>query len=472
MGKIYFPELFKDKITGRIVSPSPIHSEWSQIYRTQRRVVIEAPRHHAKTTRISKLCCLWDLLENKINVLLTSKNPGLSKKTHRWIKRQILNNRLLINDYQIQVEIANERELVFYVGGEEVELLSIPSGSEFVGFRAGRIICDDILNNENCYTAEQRKKLKDWYFNDLINILGPEDGIILIGTPRHNDDLLQGLKKNKAYFCKTYKSIDGDNVLWSDMWSREKLEARKAEIGSYAFNQNYQCVVYDNEMSAFPMVYLNQCKLAGLSFQFSRNGERAIYMGCDFAVQSDKQKAKERDSDYNAFITVGIEDDGKRRILNIHRERGNSFDYNINKMLELIQAYRPNRITVENNVFQDLYFQELIKHYPNIYPHSTGRDKLDLYNGVPSLSGIFENKRIELPYESEADREIIDQLILELNAFGYEKHDDLVMALWLCELGIRTAPIQRPILISRNEKRSLSDGNFKSIIQTARTARN
>ena len=457
-GQIYFPFLFVDKLNNYIPG-CPAHQEWQSIYLNYHRSVIQAPRDHAKTTIISKICAVYSMCVLKENILITSKNPGLSRKNHRWIRKQFVSNQLLIRDFDIKVIIENERELLTEIEGVEVDLMSIPAGAEFLGFRADRLICDDILNQENTYTEDQRRKLKYWFFNDLINILHPGGYCTMVGTPRHNQDLLQELNKNKEYHCLIYDSIVSEQdktSLWPGLWSWDRLMQRKNEIGTYAFNQNYRCRVYDNENTIFPINYLEQCKSELYEFE-QKTGN--IYIGCDFAVQSDKDKAKTFDSDYNVFTVIELLPDNIRKVLYIFRDRGRTFDQNIKKMFELIDIYKPNRVTVENNVFQDIYFQELVKYYPNIFPSTTGRQKMDLYEGVPSLSALFENKRIILPYKNDIEKETIDELITELNAFGFEKHDDMVMSLWLCELGIRTETVNHAVRIKLNERRSLINAN-------------
>jgi len=87
--------------------------------------------------------------------------------------------------------IANGKTLVLPRGsGQQVR------GILFKNRRPGLIICDDLEDSEGVKNEEQRKKLKQWFFSDLINSVdrGRNDWrIIYIGTLLHEDSLLQNL---------------------------------------------------------------------------------------------------------------------------------------------------------------------------------------------------------------------------------------------------------------------------------------
>ena len=396
---------------------------------------------------------------------MISKNPALARRTHRWIKSQALHNRVLRYDYGFKVKIANDRELTIERDGKEAGLMSIPAGAGFLGFRAGRIIVDDGLNQENTATEDQRHKLFDWWFNDIVNIL-EESGSFAgwIGTPRHPSDLLATLEQNPVYFSRTYRAIKDYktcDVLWPEKWSFAQLIDRKKEIGSRAFELNYQCEPKDESTTHFPRKILERCLDFKAILEPSRNGYQDVmyFMGGDFSVVINKEHAKKFNSDYTVFVTIALIN-GQRKIVDIFRERGLTPDEVRDKFFERIKRFQPNLVTVENNVFQNVYFYEFLKGYPYIRPHTTGKEKMDLFQGVPSLSAAFENKKFVLPYGDEKSRKMMDTLVDEFNDFQIgSEHDDIVMATWLCELGIRNFELAgvRPTIVSRLDENRMTD---------------
>jgi len=124
-------------------------------------------------------------------------------------------------------------------------------------------------------------------------------------------------------------------------------------------------------------------------------------------------------------------------VLDFYRARGLTPGELTRAIVRQARRWRPARITIENNLFQRLYELELIRKSDlPIVGHTTTRKKADLYEGIPSLSVLFENRKILLPTGDAASREKTALLIQELHGLGVEKHDDLVMALWLANRGI------------------------------------
>jgi len=72
---------------------------------------------------------------------------------------------------------------------------------------------------------------------------------------------------------------------------------------------------------------------------------------------------------------------------------------------------------------------------------------MDVYTGVPSLSVLFEHGKYRLPCGDERSARLTDALANELVGLGIEHHDDMVMALWICECGIRRRRAERARLM-------------------------
>jgi len=127
-------------------------------------------------------------------------------------------------------------------------------------FRPDWIICDDIEGTEGAMSDEQRVKLKDWIYADLLNVVQRSDKltpgehryrVLFIGTLLHQDSLLANLAENtdwhtiNAPLCKAVD--DGNRVvsLWTDFKSDEGVEllyeAHRKDDELDVFYREYMC---------------------------------------------------------------------------------------------------------------------------------------------------------------------------------------------------------------------------------------
>ncbi|HEQ60277.1 MAG TPA: hypothetical protein ENN74_01575, partial [Firmicutes bacterium] len=315
------------------------------------------------------------------------------------------------------------------------------------GLRSDLTILDDPIDSTLCLSATQRRKALDWFFSELTPILEPDGRQLVIGTRKHFDDLYSHLIHSSSYETLIERAIVDEEkrqVLMPEKWSYERLAQDRRELGTVVFNREKQNEVIDDSTALFRLGWLEACKEPSLSMGQPprRSAEEeeeglVVYQGIDLAMVADRRQAQESDSDYSVILTLGVRSDGTRNVLDFYRARGLTPGELTRAIVRQARRWRPARITIENNLFQRLYELELIRKSDlPIVGHTTTRKKADLYEGIPSLSVLFENRKILLPTGDAASREKTALLIQELHGLGVEKHDDLVMALWLANRGI------------------------------------
>jgi len=236
-----------------------------------------------------------------------------------------------------------------------------------------------------------------------------------------------------------YKALgEGETPLWPERWPLKRLLREKDEIGSLVFAQEYQNEPISEETTYFRREWIEKCYRYNKGMVPHYNGEMPVFTGWDLSVVADKERAVAHDSDYTVGITIALGEDGTRHILDIYRERGLTPGQILSIIKAKAQNFNPAVITIENNLFQCLYEQQLISTTDlPIFGHTTGHEKMDVFEGVPSLSVLFENGKYTLPRGDERSARLMDVLTNELVGLGIEKHDDTVMALWIAECGIR-----------------------------------
>lgn len=444
-GKRYFPHLVRYKC-------APFHLRLIEIAEDPDydRISILAPRGHAKSTWLSVIYPIWKIVTNRnIKIIIVSDTGDQAEMFLRAIKDEFEANDSLIEDFGTfyrkpkigspNVWKAHDITVIRQSRSKEPTIICGGTGKRIVGRRADLIIVDDPLNDENTENERQRKKIFRWFRKTLTPILNPEIGkIIVIGTRKHPDDLHTELGRNPRYNQFVFKALHGDMPLWPQRWSRERLLREKEEIGPLVFAQEYQNEPISEDTAYFRREWIEKCYDYTSSLLEFYNGKQPVFTGWDLALVADRAHAVEHDTDYTVGITIALEEDGTRHVIDIFRERGLTPAQVIDSIKKCAEKFNPTVITIENNLFQCLYEQQVIEETDlPVVGHTTGREKMDVFKGVPSLSMLFEHRKYRLPRGDDRSAQLVGVLTNELVGLGVETHDDTVMALWMAECGIR-----------------------------------
>lgn len=409
-----------------------------------------APRDHGKSIIYCFLLPLWELVRSpNTRIVLVSKTMDLSMRFVGAIRREIESNKRLRADFgSLKPDSPpplrwNNRQLYCRrpLNLREPSIRALNFLGSCTGLRSDLTILDDPVDSTLCLSSTQRRKALEWFLSELTPILEPEGRLLVIGTRKHHDDLYSHLLNSPAYESLVERAIldeEKRQVLMPEKWSFERLLQDRRELGSVVFNREKQNEVIDDETALFPLTWLEACLEPSLCVGQRPDWEELeVYQGIDLAMVTDSRHARQTDSDYSVILTLGVKEDGTRAVLDYYRRRGMSPDELSRAIVQEARRWQPQRMTIENNLFQKLIEIELIRRSDlPVVGHTTTRKKADPYEGVPSLSVLFQNRKILLPSGNEASREKMQLLIQELHGLGVEKHDDLVMALWLANRGI------------------------------------
>jgi phage terminase large subunit-like protein len=143
-----------------------------------------------------------------------------------------------------------------------------------------------------------------------------------------------------------------------------------------------------------------------------------VVIGCDFAISGAVS------ADYSVFSVWGRGADKKYYLLHIFRKKGMPHGEQVSEIVSLNNRFRPNKIIAEGNGFQSVMI-ELVKErgVSNIEAFVTESNlKKDLYEGLPSLSAMFERSEIKIPFGNEESRNTFEWLCGEFNSVTF--HED------------------------------------------------
>jgi phage terminase large subunit-like protein len=218
-----------------------------EVYKTLpagKRLVLASPRGFAKSTIVSVIYPIWlSLWGGAKDICIISASETLAVDWLRKIKFELCNNSLVREYFGEQVSDKwSENHIILRNG---VNIRARGAGGQIRGFRPDVIICDDLETDDSVRSEEQRKQLKDWLFKACLNTLVPEGQFIIVGTIIHPLSVLADLlAMDNGWTKKKYMAYqDGvqtaGHELWPLLWSHDRLQARKKEIGSFAFSSEF-----------------------------------------------------------------------------------------------------------------------------------------------------------------------------------------------------------------------------------------
>ena len=324
------------------------------------------------------------------------------------------------------------------------------------GLHPDLLALDDVLNDANSLSREQREKTVGFFMGTLMPMAARQT--IAIGTAIHQDDLLAHLGRGMGsspdpkhtrlgFRAETYRALDeatGES-LWPERFPAAELFAVQ-DADPLAFSREYQNDPRDDAASLFPYELSQRAIDAGaglvLGTGHPAEPEEVVVLGVDLA------RSAAAGADYTVAMVVAWSlASGTRRVIDVRREKGLDFGAQVQLLRDLTVRHRVLLGLVEDNGFQQ-WLLDALRTYPEtrglIFGHRTGVHKGDLRDGIPRLVLEFRAGSWIVPSGDAASLRLARQLQAELGAFGYRdgryagvgEHDDIVVAAWLVELAI------------------------------------
>ncbi len=377
------------------------------------RLAIAAPRGHAKSTIVSLVYVLWRVLYSKEKLVLIASNTiTQAMALLKDIKHQLKNNALIIDDFpeicrakkpkpwrDSRIQLPNGAMIRVYGAGQN------PRGIKNDKDRPGLIIADDLENEEQAQSEEQRDKLRSWFRKTLLNTGHPYTNVVVIGTILHQDSLLAALvdrdrspgwngRKYKAvekfsdnpqlwekwasifrghddyegsagpdaaksYFkANRQQMLEGTKVLWPELDSYYELMVMRESEGTRSFQsekQNepidpQQCIFKEEDFVFWDDEYRDVQRLIQ-----SINSRAYFYGACDPSM------GKSTRGDYTAIVILLRDDDSQINYVIAADLLHCSPSQTIDKITEYARMYEFENFAIETNNFQELMVDDLEK---------------------------------------------------------------------------------------------------------------
>jgi hypothetical protein len=277
-GKTFKPEAFNTPF-------SELHDEMLNLLDSnEQRIVIAAPRGLGKTTTVRALVEKCILYRDYEFVLYVSNSETVAEMQTENIKRELRTNRevrRIFGDVKIAEDdpeldesfskrawVAFGNTLVMPRGaGQQVR------GLIYKNFRPQLIIIDDLEKKDELENPENRRKLKDWFFSDLmkcVDAYSKKWRIIYIDTLKHADSLMQLLLDSPDWKSRRLDICDDDYVskvpyLKSTEELRAEAEAHRAAGMLDVFYMEYRNAPISKEDASFKEEYFKYFEMRDLT---------------------------------------------------------------------------------------------------------------------------------------------------------------------------------------------------------------
>ena len=416
-------------------------------------LVDAAPRGNAKSTISSFALPIWcGVYQHKRYIVVASDTADQANDFLTNIKNEFEDNIFLIEDFGDQVGAIWTNSNIILSNGVRMQAFGAGKkirGRRYRQYRPDLIIGDDLENDENIVSPEQRKKNETWYFKALSKAGDERTDKVVVGTIMHYDSLLSKLLKNPTYKAKKYQAVlewskspkwnewetiindlanvnrmqdalaffeankvemlAGTKVLWPSKEDYYNLMVQRVADGPSAFSSEKQNEpLSDDDRRFHPdwIQYYDDTDIAGK--------ELFVVGACDPSMGK-------KGGDFSGIITLGQDNNHYVYVLDADLQKRHP-DIIISDVLSKHEYYQYKLFGVEDNQFQE-YFKDAMQ--KKIDEEKRGKGLIikgvhshsDKILRIQSLQPDIRNGRIKFKKDQQ---KLIDQLL----NFPSADHDD------------------------------------------------
>lgn len=411
------------------------HLEWSNITQRYRKIVLLSARDHGKSFYTCYAFPIWRLWRYRnLSGIRNTKDNRNSRETVIITNESKLGRIHLdkisdeIKGNDLLHEILLPRD-VRQLGSDKIktknraEIHLRSKGGQVRGLHVGAVVLDDFLDRSVLYSADQRAKFSEIWKGDIQKILNTGGYMIVSGTPFREDDLYAEIAKDDRFKVFHYPAIYPDGrLLAPERYTFKQLMHDRSTLGSILFSREMLCRPVSNNSTLFPYEWLHRSIIGMENIGMTENIQsypikmKRVVVGCDFSVSGNIG------SDFTVFAVWGLGYDDKLYLIYYYRARGISHNEQISRIVMMNDAYKPNEIVAEANNFQKNIIEDVRQRGVNNITEftTTAYNKKSMYDGLPSLSALFERNDIKIPYKTGETKEKADNLFTEFNSISFD----------------------------------------------------
>ena len=422
-----FTELvMRDESTGRNVVQAPCHEAWHEAADDHDRLVLFAHVESGKTNQLTIARTLWELGRNpNLRIAIVSNTYHQAEKCVGAVASYIETSDMLHAIFpdlrpgepwtRSQVTVKSD------VVKKDPSLQAVGVHGNILGARLDLVILDDILDFENTLTPRQRRDLWDWYHATLAGRLTEHARVLAIGTAWHPEDILHRWERTDGWKALRFPVVDeAGNPTWPERWSRDRIDAKRVELGPLEFARQMLCKARDDAESRFKQEWIERCLENGdgcllsdsardffrkhpedappwwddegteaeeareaLGRLLASDHDGRFFTGVDLAVQ------RHAAADETVLFTIYARKDGRRQVVDLQAGKWTGPEI----VQRIVNTYTRfgSIVVVENNSAQDFILQFVREHGVTVplLPFTTGKNKAHPEFGVESIAAEF-----------------------------------------------------------------------------------
>ena len=457
-----------------------------------KRVLINVPPEHAKSTTITTNYVLYNIVTNpNARVIIVSKTQGMARKFLGAIKTRLSHPAYIKlqtafgpnGGYKADATQWSADMIYLGTGRDSGEkdptVQALGFGSQIYGARADLIILDDVVMNSN---AHEWEKQIEWLQKEVITRLGRHGKLLIVGTRVAPIDLYKMIRdpgqwsggKTPFTYCAMPAVLEFDEKpeQWKTLWAKSNLQENEIDEagpdglypkwdGPSLFKRRSEvapsvwAMVYQQEDVQEDSIFSPTCVAGSVNGMRKRGPLKEGVPGHPRHIESgytviglDPAMAGAT----AAVVATYNRSDGKIYILDCVNMTEPTPAKIQTLIEEWVEKYRPQELRIEINAHQKAYALDdnlrnfLASYGCQLNSHFTGKNKWDTSFGVASMASLFGNVRdgrfqdnnlIELP--SNEGSEGLKALVQQLITWKPDTRNptDCVMALWFAVIRIR-----------------------------------
>lgn len=420
--------------------------------------VVLAPRGSAKTTWVNTIDTSWQIATKPdLRVGLFSQKDKKAEAMSgaiQWTISENENFKSIFGDLRHPAKwTAGEwlrKDSPWSSSKDRTVVAGGANSSSAVSKRFDLILCDDILDENNTYTLDQREKIETWFWKSLKPTLVPGGSIIVIGTRWTEGDLYEKLIEVNKWPSLVIKAIERDEdtaeerSYWPAVWPIDRLYAEREDVGW----DNFACS-YLNDISGLREGTIFRREWWEHSYFDHLPADRKY----TFTVGVDLASSVRERADFTAAALVAQDDRHEHWVL--HHERiktdGGHREFVVGFYNWAVShGYPVSKIVVETNQHQATFVQDLLRE-TNL-PVVGRRADVDKRVRARAAATRYESRRVH-HHVNIKGRE------LETEMTNFDRgHDDLIDALGLAmDIGVGVGAIAAVTAPVRDASNPLDD---------------
>lgn len=367
-GKLFFPRTFRQE------SPAFHEAIGAALYGPDRFNAFEVFRGGAKTSLLRVYTSQRVAYALSRTIMYVSVSQAHAKFSLRWLRRQVEHNKRWANTFGLEKGdkwtdewmevrcqlVKDENDMPTIVTILAAGITGQIRGFNPDDFRPDLIVIDDVLDDENSATPEQRKKIEELLFGALLKSLAPASECpyakaVFLQTPMHKADGIEKCMNDPEWRPVRFGCFDeAGESRWAQRFPTEVLIAEKeAHIRRSQYRlwmREMECKLVSGEEKALDITRLRYWDV------LPENMDKIISID---PASSDSPKA-----DKHISIGLGVKGLDVYVIAGARAEK-NQPDKMCNDFFNLVLLIHPRKAVVESNAFQRvlkwIFEQEMVK---------------------------------------------------------------------------------------------------------------